>query len=182
MPAPLVLLDRDGVINQDSPHYIREPGDWLAIPGSLEAIARLNAAGWRVAVCTNQSGIGRGLIAAPDLDAIHQRLRNELRAVGGWVDGIFICPHTEADDCTCRKPRPGLIQHACSTLGYKPDGVPVVGDSVRDLEAAQAAGSQPLLVRTGNGERTLAARGSMAAAVFDDLATAAEALVNSGHT
>lgn len=173
----LALLDRDGVINHDSPHYIRRPDDWEPIPGSLEAIARLNRGGWQVAVCTNQSGISRGLIEAADLDAIHARLRRELAAVGGGVAGIFVCPHDDLDDCDCRKPLPGLIQRACQELGYAPDGVPFVGDSARDLEAARRAGARPLLVLTGNGRRTRDQGDTRDAEVYPDLQAVATALL-----
>lgn len=182
MRTPLVLLDRDGVINRDSSDYIRGPADWQAIPGSLEAIARFNRAGWQVAVCTNQSGLRRGLLNAADLDAIHGRFRDELAAVGGWLDGLFVCPHTDDDACDCRKPRPGLLYDACSSLGHEPGGVPLIGDSARDLQAAQQAGGRPLLVRTGNGQRTLAEGACDAVGVYADLAQAAESLLAEDST
>jgi D-glycero-D-manno-heptose 1,7-bisphosphate phosphatase len=177
----LVLLDRDGVVNRDSPHYIRQPEDWEPIPGSLEAIARLNRRGWQVAICTNQAGISRGLLTPEDLDAIHARLHRELAALGGTLADIFVCPHADPDGCTCRKPSPGLLQQACNALGYTPSEVTFIGDSARDLEAARRAGSRPLLVLTGNGQRTLAEGAAEGCDVFQDLAAAAAGLLETGR-
>ena len=175
---PLVILDRDGVINEDSDAYIKSPAEWLPIPGSLEAIARLNYAGFRVVVATNQSGIARGLFDMAELNAIHQRLHATLARLGGQLDGIYFCPHGPDDGCGCRKPRPGLLQEIAARHGIDLDGVPVIGDSLRDIEAARAVGATPFLVRTGKGSQ---AEGQLPAswgvAVFDDLAQAAEALV-----
>ncbi|MFP4079669.1 MAG: D-glycero-beta-D-manno-heptose 1,7-bisphosphate 7-phosphatase [Ectothiorhodospira sp.] len=176
--ARLVILDRDGVINRDSPDYIKSPQEWIPLPGSLEAIARLTRAGWRVAVATNQSGLARGLFDAATLEAIHDRMRRAVEAAGGRIDLIHHCPHGPDDGCDCRKPRPGLLHRIADDLGVSLAGVPAVGDSARDLEAARAAGCRPLLVRTGNGERTLA-RGALPpeTLVFPDLAAVVEHLL-----
>ncbi|MCU0970348.1 MAG: D-glycero-beta-D-manno-heptose 1,7-bisphosphate 7-phosphatase [Gammaproteobacteria bacterium] len=147
----LVILDRDGVINEDSDAYIKSPAEWVPIPGSLEAIARLNHAGFRVVVATNQSGIARGLFDMEALDGIHQRLQSELAKVGGQLDGIYFCPHAPDDHCRCRKPESGLFEEISARTRTPLDGVPAVGDSLRDLVAARAVGARPFLVRTGKG-------------------------------
>ena len=174
----LVIVDRDGVINEDSDAYIKSPAEWIPIPGSLEAIARLNDAGFRVVVATNQSGVGRGLFSMAELDAIHQKLHSALGRLGGQLDGIYFCPHTPDDHCGCRKPQPGLLLEIAARHGTDLADVPVIGDTLRDLEAARAVGATPILVRTGKGrvaEASLPA--DWGAAVFDDLAQAAQALV-----
>lgn len=150
----LVILDRDGVINYDSDHYIKSPDEWKPIPGSLEAIARLNQAGYRVVVATNQSGVGRGLFDMDTLNAIHEKMIRSAAQVGAKLDAIFFCPHTNADNCHCRKPRPGMLEEI--GIRYKTNlaEVPVVGDSLRDLQCAVAVGAQPILVLTGKGEKT----------------------------
>lgn len=150
--SKLVILDRDGVINEDSDHYIKSPDEWKPIPGSLEAIAKLNQAGYQIAVATNQSGIGRGLYDMDTLNAIHEKFHRLLNKVGGHVDAIFFCPHTDADSCTCRKPLPGMIEQIALRYGISIKGVPIVGDSVRDLVAGVAVGAEPHLVLTGKGE------------------------------
>ena len=150
----LIVLDRDGVINEDSDAYIKTPDEWLPIPGSLEAIARLNAAGYTVAVATNQSGVARGLFDADTLDAIHNRMHASLAEVGGFVDIVRLCPHGPDDGCDCRKPASGLFHQIQSELGMRMDGVPAIGDSLRDLEAAAAVNARPILVRTGKGSKT----------------------------
>lgn len=150
----LVILDRDGVINHDSVEFVKNPDEWVALPGSLEAIARLNQAGWRVVVASNQSGLGRGLFNAADLNAMHAKFRRELARVGGQIEGIFICPHVPDAGCNCRKPLPGMFREIARRFDVDLSGRPAVGDSLRDLQAASAAGCQPWLVRTGNGSRT----------------------------
>lgn len=152
---PLVVLDRDGVINEDSDAYIKSPDEWIAIPGSLEAIARLNQAGIRVVVATNQSGIGRGMFSLETLNAMHAKLLTSLARVGGHIDGIFFCPHSPDDGCSCRKPKPGLLLEIAERFAQSLSGVPFIGDSPSDLAAARAVGAEPILVRTGKGERTL---------------------------
>ncbi|CAG0981239.1 D-glycero-D-manno-heptose 1,7-bisphosphate phosphatase [Rhodocyclaceae bacterium] len=150
----LVILDRDGVINQDSDQYIKSPEEWKPIPGSLEAIARLNQWGYRVVVATNQSGVGRGLFEMDTLNAIHDKMMKAVAQVGGRIDAIFFCPHTDADNCDCRKPKAGLFREIAARYSVDLTGVPAIGDSLRDLVAAQAVGAQPILVLTGKGAKT----------------------------
>jgi D-glycero-D-manno-heptose 1,7-bisphosphate phosphatase len=175
----LFILDRDGVINADSDAFVKSVDEWVPLPGSLEAIARLNQAGYRVAVATNQSGLARGLLTLDDLNAMHQRLRNRLAELGGQIDAIFFCPHGPEDACGCRKPAPGLLMAAQERLGVSPSDTLVVGDSLRDLEAAWAVGAPAVLVRTGKGARTLAEHPMRLAStpVFADLAALADAIL-----
>lgn len=157
--SKLVILDRDGVINEDSDLYIKAPDEWIPIPGSLEAIAKLNQAGYHIAIATNQSGVGRGLYDMDMLNAIHDKLHRLLAKVGGHVDAIFFCPHTDADHCNCRKPLPGMIEKISERYGIPVKGVPIVGDSIRDLVAGVAVGAEPHLVLTGKGEKARASGG-----------------------
>ena len=170
----LVILDRDGVINHDSDQYIKSPEEWKPIPGSLTAIARLNQAGYRVVVATNQSGIGRGLFETDTMIAIHDKMFKALAQVGGHIDAIFFCPHTNDDNCECRKPKPGMFRDIAARFNADLAGVPAIGDSLRDLQAAQAAGAQPVLVLTGKG-RKIADDPALPpdTLVFPDLAAAA---------
>ena len=147
----LVILDRDGVINFDSRFHIKSPNEWEAIPGSLEAIARLSRAEFRVVVATNQSGIARGLFDINTLNRIHQKMVAQAQEKGGKIDAIFFCPHAPEALCNCRKPNPGLLLEASLRLGEPLSNIPFVGDSISDILAAQAAGAQPVLVKTGNG-------------------------------
>ncbi len=151
----LAILDRDGVINEDSDDYIKSPQEWRAVPGSLDAIARLSRAGWRVVVASNQSGVARGLFTMETLNAIHAKLRGELAQAGGHIDAIFVCTHGPDDGCRCRKPASGLFEDIGRRYEVNLKGVPAVGDSLRDLEAASALGCAPWLVRSGKGLRTL---------------------------
>jgi D-glycero-D-manno-heptose 1,7-bisphosphate phosphatase len=175
----LVILDRDGVINEDSDAYIKSPEEWIPIPGSLEAIARLNHFGYKIAVATNQSGIARGLFTIDDLNAIHQKMRILLDRVGGHLEGIFFCPHGPEDACDCRKPRTGLMHQISRRLGTNLSNVPVIGDSKRDLDSASQVGALPILVRTGKGERMLVKHPELltSTAVYPDLASAADAII-----
>lgn len=173
----LVILDRDGVINQDSEHYIRSPEDFIPLPGSLEAIARLNEAGYTVAVASNQSGVARGLFSVETLEAIHAKLQDLLKPHGGGIDAFFICPHGPDDDCGCRKPRPGLMHQIEQHYGVVLKDVPAIGDALRDLQAAQAVGAKPILVRTGKGTLTEAGVNLKNLAVYDDLAAAVDGLL-----
>ena len=183
-PAPhtrqgkLIILDRDGVINHDSDQFIKSPDEWRPIPGSLEAIARLNHAGFRVVVATNQSGLGRGLFDMETMVAINEKLHKSLAHVGGRIDAVFYCPHAADSDCECRKPKPGLLMEIGQRFGVDLTGVPCVGDSLRDLQAAQAVGAQPILVLSGKGEKTLR-EGNFPSntVIFPDLAFAAAALL-----
>lgn len=174
----LVILDRDGVINFDSDHYIKSPEEWKPIPGSPEAIARLNQAGYRVVVATNQSGVGRGLFEMDMLNAIHERMLKTVAQAGGRIDAIFFCPHTGEDNCRCRKPKPGLLEEIGARYNTALAEVPVIGDSLRDLQAAVAVGAQPILVLTGKGEKTRSDPQLPAITpIYPDLAAAVDALV-----
>lgn len=150
----LIILDRDGVINYDSEQFIKSPDEWKPIPGSLQAIARLNQWGWRVVVATNQSGIGRGLFGMDTLNAIHEKMVKSLAQVGGRLDAIFFCPHAADSTCDCRKPKPGMLHEISARFNIPLDGVPMVGDSLRDLQAGLAVGCKPYLVLTGQGTKT----------------------------
>lgn len=171
----LVILDRDGVINEDSPDYIKSPEEWHPIPGSLEAIARLHQAGFHVYVASNQSGIGRGLFDLDALFAIHERMQRALAELGARVEAVEFAPDHPDAASDMRKPGPGMLLDLARRLQISLDGVPVVGDSQRDLEAARAAGARPVLVLTGNGQRTKKERDIDGAAVYPDLAAFANA-------
>jgi D-glycero-D-manno-heptose 1,7-bisphosphate phosphatase len=176
--ARLIVLDRDGVINHDSEQFVKSPDEWRPVPGSLEAIARLNHAGYRVVVATNQSGVGRGLLDFATLTAIHDKMHRALAQAGGRVDAIFFCPHTADSRCECRKPKPGMLLEIGVRFNVEMSGVPCVGDGLRDLQAADAVGAQPILVLTGKGEKTLREGGfPKDTVIFPDLAFAASALL-----
>lgn len=172
----LVVLDRDGVINEDSPDYIKSPAEWQPIPGSLAAIAKLTRAGIKVVVVTNQSGLARGLFDHATLQAIHTKMNAAVRAAGGRLSGLYFCPHGPDEDCPCRKPRAGMLRDVMRDLGCSMSGVPVIGDSARDLAAAAEVGARPILVLTGKGRETLA---QLRAPVecYPDLAQAVESLL-----
>ena len=150
----LIILDRDGVINQDSDEFIKSPAEWLPIRGSMEAIARLHRAGWQVVVATNQSGIARGLFDLDTLARIHATMQRRVIESGGQIDAVFFCPHGPEDACSCRKPLPGMFHDIAARLCTDLHGVPAIGDSLRDIRAAQAAGASPILVKTGKGVGT----------------------------
>ena len=150
----LVILDRDGTINHDSDQYIKSPAEWKPIPGSMEAIARLTQRGWRCVVATNQSGIARGLFDMATLNAIHTEMHRAVAQAGGRIEAIFFCPHAADSNCECRKPKPGLLREIASRFDVELKSVPMIGDSLRDVEAAAAAGAQPYLVLTGKGRQT----------------------------
>jgi D-glycero-D-manno-heptose 1,7-bisphosphate phosphatase len=170
-----VILDRDGTINHDSDQYIKSPEEWKPIKGSMEAIARLTQAGYRIVVATNQSGIARGLFDMTTLNAIHNAMHRAAAQAGGRIDAIFFCPHAADSDCECRKPRPGMLLEIARRFNVPLDEAYMVGDAVRDMQAAAAAGARPVLVLTGKGRKTQAAgdlpQGTL---VFDDLAAFAE--------
>lgn len=174
----LIVLDRDGVINHDSDQFIKNPDEWRPIPGSLEAIARLHHAGYRVVVATNQSGVARGLLDMATLNGIHEKMHRALSVAGGRIDAIFYCPHSADAHCECRKPKCGMLKEIGVRFGVDMAAVPCVGDSLRDLQCAEAIGAQPMLVLTGKGERTLR-DGSFPknTVIFPDLAFAASALL-----
>ena len=152
-PLNLIVLDRDGTINEDRDDYVKSPDEWLPIPVALEAIARLNHAGWHVVVATNQSGLGRGLFDTAILNAVHIKMNQALARVGGRIDAVFFCPHGPSEGCRCRKPLPGLFELIGERYGVDMAGVPLVGDSLRDLQAGAAVGCACHLVRTGKGAR-----------------------------
>ena len=175
----LIILDRDGVINFDSDQFIKSPDEWKPIPGSLEAIARLSREGWRVVVATNQSGLARGLFEMATLNTIHAKMHKAVGQAGGRIEAVFYCPHSAEMDCSCRKPKPGLLEEIATRYGRDLRDVPAVGDSLRDLLAAASMGARPLLVKTGKGKKTLAAGGlPKDTPVFDDLMAAVEYLLN----
>jgi len=153
----LVILDRDGVLNQDSVNFIKNPNELISIPGSLDAVALLNQSGFRLVIATNQSGVSRGLFDMATLNSIHDKLHRELAQMGGRIDAIFYCPHAADEHCDCRKPKSGMIEDIGRRFSVELNEVPAVGDSLRDLQAFANAGCQPILVRTGKGEETLAA-------------------------
>ena len=174
----LAILDRDGVINFDSDQYIKSPAEWRPIPGSIEAIARLNQSGFRIAVATNQAGIGRGLFDMATLNAINDKMMEMVFRQGGRIDALFFCPHTALEQCGCRKPRTGMFEEIAARFHTDLKGVPVVGDSLKDLQAAEQVGAQPVLVLTGKGQKTQEAGGlPKKTIVFDNLAEAARHLV-----
>jgi D-glycero-D-manno-heptose 1,7-bisphosphate phosphatase len=178
----VVILDRDGVINVDSDAFIKSPDEWVALPGALEAIARLNQAGYRVAIATNQSGIGRGLFDMNALNAMHLKMHRMAAAVGGRIDAVFFCPHTAQDHCECRKPKPGMLKMITERFEVDPEHTPVVGDAMRDLEAGAALGFPTHLVLTGKGRKTLAAGGLPAGTqVHDDLRAFALDFLSDDH-
>ena len=174
----LVILDRDGVINIESANFIKNPHEWIALPGSLEAIALLNQSGFRVALATNQSGVGRGLYDMATLNAIHDKMHRALSQVGGRIDALFYCPHTADDNCSCRKPKTGMLEDIARRFSVDLHEVFAVGDSLRDLQAFHDAGCKPILVRSGKGEETLAA-GSLPkdTLIFADLAEATQHII-----
>jgi D-glycero-D-manno-heptose 1,7-bisphosphate phosphatase len=173
----LVILDRDGTINHDSDQYIKSPAEWRPLPGSLEAIARLTQRGWRCVVATNQSGIARGLFDMAMLNAIHAELHRAVVQAGGRIDAIFFCPHAAEANCECRKPKPGLLREIAARMDVDLAGVPMVGDALRDLQAAAAVGCKPYLVLTGKGRTTREAGGlPPGTEVFADLAAVAARL------
>ncbi|NLD67737.1 MAG: D-glycero-beta-D-manno-heptose 1,7-bisphosphate 7-phosphatase [Limnobacter sp.] len=153
--AKLIVLDRDGVINYDSDAYIKSPDEWRPLPGSPEAIARLNNAGYRIAVVTNQSGIARGLFDLSTLAAIHAKMHAVVAQAGGRIDAVFFCPHGPDNGCDCRKPKPGLFIEALNRFGAQAAETWAIGDQVRDLQAAHAAGCRKVLVLTGKGQATM---------------------------
>ncbi|NQY51735.1 MAG: D-glycero-beta-D-manno-heptose 1,7-bisphosphate 7-phosphatase [Piscirickettsiaceae bacterium] len=174
---PLIILDRDGVINHDSEHFIKSSTEWHAIDGSLEAIVRLNHANYQVVVITNQSGIARGLFDIPILNRIHSEMQKMLSQAGGKIEAILFCPHGPCDNCNCRKPKDGSFKALARRLQIKLDGVPAIGDSLRDIQAAKFAGATPILVGTGKGKRTFNQGIPEKVAVYNDLAAAVTELL-----
>lgn len=175
----LIILDRDGVINYDSEQFIKSPEEWRPIPGSLEAIARLNQNGYRVVVATNQSGVGRGLFDMTMLNAIHDKMHKACALAGARIDAVFFCPHAADANCQCRKPKSGMLEEIAARYSLNNlRGVPAVGDSLRDLQSAATVGALPFLVLTGKGVKTQTDGGlPEGTRVFADLAAVAAALV-----
>lgn len=179
----LIVLDRDGVINVDRGKGVRSPDQWEPIPGSLEAIARLNQAGYQIAVVTNQSGIARGLLDVETLFAIHRKMYDTAMTVGGHIDTIVFCPHSDANECDCRKPMPGMLYTINERLGIDLPSAYMVGDSLRDLQAAMAAGAKPVLVKTGKGLLTLESnKGLDHIPAYEDLAEFVDVLLTDPET
>ena len=186
----LVIFGRDGVLNVYRDDHVKAPEEWQPVPGALEAVARLNQAGWHAVVATNQSGIGRGLVDMTSLNAVHLRMMQLLAEKGGRIDAVFFCPHTPEEHCDCRKPLPGLMQQIGDRYGLDSQlaGVPMVGDTARDLQAAQAAGCEPHLVRTGRAAALTPEQlakwldGIAHVVVHDDLAAFAEFVLHREHT
>ena len=183
----LVILGRDGILNEYRDDHVKAPHEWHPIDGALEAVARLNHAGWHTVVATNQSGIGRGMIDMASVNAVHAHMNRELMSVGGRVDAVFFCPHTPEDQCDCRKPLPGLMREIGKRYGIDLRMVPMVADTLRDLQAAHASGCEPHLIRTGRAQQLSEEQlGNMLAqvpgtVVHDDLAEFAEYLMRRDH-
>jgi D-glycero-D-manno-heptose 1,7-bisphosphate phosphatase len=178
----LIVLDRDGVINHDSDEYIKSPQEWIPIDGSLEAIARLNHANYHVAVATNQSGIARKLFTMDTLVDMHNKMYRLVEEVGGHIDMIAFCPHMPRDDCDCRKPKPGMLIDIAKRFSMRLANIQVIGDSLRDLQAAAAVNAKPILVKTGKGEKVvelLNESGLGDIPVFDDLSAVTDYLLES---
>jgi D-glycero-D-manno-heptose 1,7-bisphosphate phosphatase len=180
-PMKLLILDRDGTINVDRDDFVKTEDEWVPLPGALEAIARMNQAGWHVVLATNQSGIGRGLIDMASLNAMHLKMNRLLAKLGGRIDAVFFCPHAPDAGCECRKPLPGLFKQIGERYGVNLHGVPTVGDSLRDLKAGAAVGCEPHLVRTGKGANMDAAQLEAAVPgtlIHDDLSAFASFLLH----
>jgi len=179
----LVLLDRDGVLNEDREDYVKSPAEVIMIPGSARAVARLNRAGFKVALCTNQSAVGRGIITRERLDQINAHIRDQLAKEGGRIDAIFFCPHRPEENCPCRKPKPGMLLEALRRFGANAADTPMAGDGLRDLQAAKAAGCKRHLLRSGNGAKTQAdgiPHGVLPVHVHENLAAMVDALLGEG--
>lgn len=174
----LIVLDRDGVINEDSPDYIRSPKEWRAIPGSMKAIAKLKQRGYKVAIATNQSGIARGYYTLETLEAIHKKMLDEVEAAGGKIDGIFVCPHVNEDNCECRKPKPGLLLQAAKQFNIDPSEILLIGDSMRDIHAANNCGAKAIFVNSSHKTHDLLEAKKAGIPVYADLAEAVDALVS----
>ncbi len=175
----IILLDRDGVINQESDKFVKSTDEFHLISGSVDAIANLSQAGFKVVVCTNQSGLGRGLFTMEDLNAMHEKLHQSVEQAGGVIDAIMFCPHTPDDNCNCRKPKPGMIIDICERFNVENIcQVMMIGDSIRDLQAIANVGGIPILVKTGNGKKTLAKEVLPTnTLVFDNLLAASEYII-----
>lgn len=176
MNEKIILLDRDGVINEDSDAYIKSAEEWIPIAGSIEAIALLAQKGYRIFVITNQSGVGRGYFSLDALEAMHQKMHDLVNAAGGKIEAVYFCPHIPDESCTCRKPKPGLLKQIAHDEKIDLVGVPLVGDSLRDIEAAQQVGARGILVRTGKGERMIEKENTEGISIYDNLFAVAQVL------
>lgn len=172
-----ILLDRDGVINHDSEKFIKSPNEWRPIENSLEAIALLNQHDYKAVIITNQSGLARGLFDEKTLNSIHQKMRDDLAKIGGEIEAIYFCPHQAIDYCECRKPKADLLLKFAADYNVNLSEIYFIGDSLRDLEAAQNAGAIPILVKTGNGEKTLQQNPNLSLLTFENLYDAAKFLI-----
>lgn len=172
-----VLLDRDGVINEDSPDFIKSADEWVPLPGSVEAIALLYQHGFKIIVITNQSGIARSLFDAEALETMHAKMTAMVEEQGGKIEHIYVCTHGPSDHCACRKPKPGLLQQFAQDYRIALHGLPFVGDALRDISAALAVGAKPILVKTGKGRKTLIDNPDLSIPVFENLYAVAEYLV-----
>lgn len=173
-----VILDRDGTINVDSDTFIKSPEEWLPLPGSLEAIALLNRHGYKVVVISNQSGVARGLFDLVTLEAMHDKMRQMATAAGGKIEAIYFCPHGPDDDCSCRKPKPGLFEAFARDKQIDLKDVYSIGDSLRDIEASLAVGARPILVKTGKGQKTALNTPELHLPIFENLYDAATHIVS----
>ena len=173
----LIILDRDGVINKDYPNHVRSPEMWSAIPGSLEAIAKLKNKGYKIAIATNQSGVARCYVTLATLETIHKKMLSQIQKAGGNIDAIFFCPHHPDDNCDCRKPKPGLLLQALNRFSVDPEEAIMIGDATRDLLAAKNCGVKSIFVKTGYKEKDLLAAQKSGVPIYKDLAEAVEHLI-----
>lgn len=178
MSDKYVLLDRDGVINIDSGDFIKSPDEWLPIANSLEAIAQLYQAGYKIIVITNQSGVGRKLYSDADLTAIHLKMQQLVNAAGGKIEHIYYCPHLPTAECHCRKPKAGMLLQFAKDYQADLNALYFIGDSLRDLQAGTAAGAKPILVKTGNGIKTLMANPELEIPIFENLYDASQFILS----
>lgn len=170
----LIALDRDGIINEDSPSYIKSPEEWHTVPGSMEAIAKLNRHGYKVVVATNQSGIARGYFTWETLNGLHQKMLAEVKAAGGQIDEIFICPHAPSDNCECRKPKSGLLLQAAKKFKITPQEILMIGDAMRDILAAINCGAKAIFIKTKNKENDLLLAKKAKIPIYENLAEAVD--------
>jgi len=177
MTAPFVLLDRDGVINEDSDQYIKSPQEWRPVPGSLEAISLLNENNFKVVVISNQSGVARGLFDLATLEKIHAKMQQYAASKSAEIEAIYFCPHRPDDACSCRKPKPGLFKQFAQDYQLELKNIPYVGDSLKDIQAARAVAARPILVKTGKGMKTLNDNPGLDIPVFENLYDAAKFII-----
>ncbi|WP_274585513.1 D-glycero-beta-D-manno-heptose 1,7-bisphosphate 7-phosphatase [Neisseria leonii] len=181
----LIILDRDGVINQDRDDFVKSADEWVPIEGSMDAVAFLTQAGYTLAVATNQSGIGRGYFSMQELTEMHNKMHKLVQQAGGHIDGIWFCPHTDESGCTCRKPAPGMVEDIIARFNARAETVYMVGDSLRDLQAVETVGGKPILVLTGKGKKTLSRHGDELpehTQIFDSLLAFAQHLIQEHRT